>query len=842
MSALAASAITTLGLGPLSDGALGVGGPAGPPTSTEGSPTPVTTSTSGTGAQNTGAGAREGWVGQPSTTTSTTSSPSNLPTGPPASAPSPASPVTAPSVAAHPLASPTVVSQRSQRTTAGRRVSRHVTVQRAQPSEGDAKTWKTGAPSAGNNVAPAARLLAAQPAALAAEFAGPTASAQALAYYRIPLFLLPIYKSAAAQYGVPWQILAAINEIETDYGSDLSVSTAGAVGWMQFMPATWTQYGVDALNAGYADPYNPVDAIFAAARYLRAAGASSNLHAAILAYNHSTEYVNSVLLRARLISSYPKAVIETLTGLSDGCLPVRDGQVAWGSRAHLISPWGAIARGTAAGGGRALAAAGVLGGAEEAAARTVLRTAPAPATAARDGQAAAQPLRLIDLMTGRGAMVVAVQDGRVVKVGRSRALGKYVLLRDVYGDMYTYAGLGRIASSYRLPTPPRVAGPSAGALAANHEAPRQVPGAGAQLPITLHVNARPRTGSRGAGRAWHPVSRGASTAVPRTGKLRLFAHPGNPDALALTMRGSARVGAAAHAPGDALPLRAGAIVAKGTVLGRVRTAQGARDGHLRFAIQPAGDLGTVDPRPILRSWSQLAAALHPQGSRGEADLLGATASGVFPLSKGDLERDVLSDPGISVRACDRQEIAFGAIDKRVLALLAFLSRSGLKPTVSELRCGHRQSAASAVPSQYYSGDAVDISAIDGIPIAGHQGPATVTSVAIRTLLTLRGEFVPRQIISLMRFPGASNTLAMPEHWNHIHVGFRPPGVTVPLSSAAVGAGNSTASRQSTLAPLVASGDLGPTQWNQLMLRIAGLPTPTVAVKPSSSAIRASNGQ
>ena len=95
----------------------------------------------------------------------------------------------------------------------------------------------------------------------------------------MPLFLLPIYKAAAVQYGVPWQILAAINEIETDYGTDLSVSSAGAVGWMQFMPGTWLQYGVDALDAGYADPYNPVDAIFAAARYLRAAGAATNLKA-----------------------------------------------------------------------------------------------------------------------------------------------------------------------------------------------------------------------------------------------------------------------------------------------------------------------------------------------------------------------------------------------------------------------------------------------------------------------------------------------------------------------------------------------------------------------------------
>ena len=122
-------------------------------------------------------------------------------------------------------------------------------------------------------------MIAAQAEALAAELAGSAASTQALSFYRIPLFLLPIYQAAAVQYGVPWQILAAINEIETNYGTDQSVSTAGAVGWMQFMPATWIQYGVDALNAGYADPYNPVDAIFAAARYLRAAGAATDLHA-----------------------------------------------------------------------------------------------------------------------------------------------------------------------------------------------------------------------------------------------------------------------------------------------------------------------------------------------------------------------------------------------------------------------------------------------------------------------------------------------------------------------------------------------------------------------------------
>ena len=113
--------------------------------------------------------------------------------------------------------------------------------------------------------------------------------------FRVPPFLLPIYQAAGTQYGVRWEVLAAINEIETDYGRNLNVSSAGALGWMQFMPATWRAYGVDANRDGEKDPYNPVDAIFAAARYLRASGAESDLRRAIFAYNHADWYVREVL-------------------------------------------------------------------------------------------------------------------------------------------------------------------------------------------------------------------------------------------------------------------------------------------------------------------------------------------------------------------------------------------------------------------------------------------------------------------------------------------------------------------------------------------------------------------
>src|SRR6201999_986224 len=151
---------------------------------------------------------------------------------------------------------------------------------------------------------------------------------------------------------------------------------------------------------------------------------------------------------------------------------------------------------------------------------------------------------------------------------------------------------------------------------------------------------------------------------------------------------------------------------------------------------------------------------------------------------------VLSDPGIDIYQCGRQDIAAGKIDKRVLAVLAFLSRTGLKPTVSALECGHSEMTVSGFVSEHFTGDAVDISAINGIPIAGHQGAGSITDLTIRALLTLQGEFVPHQIISLMQYPGASNTLAMPEHWNHIHVGFHPAAGQLPATPAAAGAAHS----------------------------------------------------
>src|SRR3954453_8488070 len=56
--------------------------------------------------------------------------------------------------------------------------------------------------------------------------------------FKVPIFLLPIYQAAGIQYGIRWEVLAGINEIETVYGRNLNVSSAGAVRWAQFMPGT----------------------------------------------------------------------------------------------------------------------------------------------------------------------------------------------------------------------------------------------------------------------------------------------------------------------------------------------------------------------------------------------------------------------------------------------------------------------------------------------------------------------------------------------------------------------------------------------------------------------------
>jgi Ca2+-binding RTX toxin-like protein len=107
------------------------------------------------------------------------------------------------------------------------------------------------------------------------------------------------WRSAAKAFGLRWQILAAITQVESGLGCNMGPSSAGAIGWTQFMPATWKAWGMDASGDGKASPYNSVDAIFSTARYLRASGAPGNYRRAIYAYNHADWYVNLILKTSR---------------------------------------------------------------------------------------------------------------------------------------------------------------------------------------------------------------------------------------------------------------------------------------------------------------------------------------------------------------------------------------------------------------------------------------------------------------------------------------------------------------------------------------------------------------
>ncbi len=354
-----------------------------------------------------------------------------------------------------------------------------------------------------------------------------------------------------------------------------------------------------------------------------------------------------------------------MTGLVDDRPPVTGKRINWAPPASASAAAQLPSSSSATAGASAVSpsAAGARRGQRpQAAARAPVRR-PAPRrrllrrTAAGASASASGP-QLVDVMSEPHADAVAVQNGRILKLGHSRKLGSYVVLRDVYGDVFTYAGLGSIARTYKPP------------------ASDSATSASAQAGSSASTQSASAAGGAGAG----------ESSASGSGKVRVFAHlHDNPDARAAIAHAKL-IGRATSADGR-LQLRSGSIVTEGTVLGRVAVPPGAKDGHLRFAIRPAGDSGTIDPRAILANWTQLDAALHPQGAKGNPNLLGATASDVFLLSKSALERAVLSDSGIGLSSCSRHEVASGAVDERALAVIVFLSRSGLKPTVGTLPCG-----------------------------------------------------------------------------------------------------------------------------------------------------------
>jgi hypothetical protein len=158
------------------------------------------------------------------------------------------------------------------------------------------------------------------------------------------------------------------------------------------------------------------------------------------------------------------------------------------------------------------------------------------------------------------------------------------------------------------------------------------------------------------------------------------------------------------------------------------------------------------------------------------------------------------------------------MDRRVLAVLEFLSVSGLDPTATAPSCltqsaGPNQAAATADESS------IDILKVNDIPVLGHQGNGSVTDVAIRRLLTLQASMAPSQIISLMSYKGQQSTLALPDHNNRIQIAYTP-----------LFGQNAKLTQQIT-------NILKPTQWINLISQISQIPEPTIPTSPSPYSIR-----
>ncbi len=586
--------------------------------------------------------------------------------------------------------------------------------------------------------------------------------------FRIPPFLLPIYQAAGIQYGIRWEILAAINEIETDYGRNLNISSAGALGWMQFMPATWDAYGVDANRDGEKDPFNPVDAIFAAARYLNAAGAETDIRRAVFAYNHANWYVDSVLMRAQVIGGLPGDLVGSLTGLTQGRFPVYAKSTYAG---QLTKKGNKVAQGNAA---------------------MVVES-----DHARRG---------IRVFSRERAPVIAVNDGRVVKLGRNKRLGRYVMLQDVYGNAYTYAHLGEVSSTYPAPKQ----------RAARRDKKRGTP-------------------TRDADRRKAPVPP-VEEAPELPVKERLYAHPTRPAVKAVLapveVEATASTASSQKAPLGFDPrdftlksLKKGSRVIGGTILGRLGQKTRKSAPYLKFEIRPAGrGAPRIDPKPILDGWKLLESTAIYR-AKGKNPFFGSDAATpsigeLLLLSKEQLVRRVLADRRIEVYGCGEGDIRSGQIDRRVLATMLYLAGNGLKPTITSLKCGHGYYTSSGNVSHHSTGTAMDIGAINGIVITpATQGPGSITDLTIQRLLRLQGTMKPSQIISLMTFEGAPNTLAMGDHDDHIHVGWQP-----------LYGQNVRASRQ-------IDAVLQPDQWIKLIDRLGDIDNPTVREQPSRFSVK-----
>ena len=205
-------------------------------------------------------------------------------------------------------------------------------------------------------------------------------------------------------------------------------------------------------------------------------------------------------------------------------------------------------------------------------------------------------------------------------------------------------------------------------------------------------------------------------------------------------------GAKGHIPADRVTL--------GRLAGRLDSFGPARGDWARI-VSYSGDTRFADKAAALARYDR-------------AIGLDALVRGL-EAAKASLANRILSDRNISIYPGGRSDIINDRVDVRVLAMISYLRESFGQVTVSCLISGHRLYARPGVVSAHIPGHAVDIAGLGATSIQGHQEPGGITERAVREILLLPAEVMPRQVISLLGLGGPSFPLA--NHYNHIHIGY-----------------------------------------------------------------------
>ena len=549
-------------------------------------------------------------------------------------------------------------------------------------------------------------------------------------------------------------MLASINKIETAFGTNLKVSSAGAEGWMQFIPSTWAAYGVDANSDGKRTPTTrSTRSAPPPATCGRRAGRRS-LRTAIFAYNHADWYVDEVLLYANAYGKLPDALLGSLTGLTEGAhFPV----AADARYADDISDAVALERSTTA------------------------RAAPGNAADVLSGSNAAR--RAINIYAAPGSPVVAVNDAVVRRMGNSPRLGKYVVIEDVYGNTYTYAGLGRVERAHPVPRQRPL-------TAADFKLTTPKPDAAPKAPASAGDNSGPGEGREEARRRRRRQG-GSGARNAEALRDRLFAHPerpGNPApgpgspepstpssasgcrAMRPSRPPSPRASASTPETMELRPLKDGSHLTGGSVIGRVgRRRRRARPPRV---LDPPGGPGRpeIDPKPILDGWKLLESTAIYRAQAGPVrrrrlgrpdppDVEGVADAAGAGRTRGSRSMTAAAPTSRPARSTAGRWRCSSTWSRRATGSRSPRSGAG---TVRYTACG--------IVSAHSYGAAVDIAAVNGIPIARKPGPGLDHRVGAPRPDGAAGDDAPGPA-DLADGAGGPPTFALSDHADHIHVGY-----------------------------------------------------------------------